>query len=77
MWTGFRGAGQEVFAELAQWVAFDRYSNCPSDNAEDEQETVMDAFTAVGYGLPYDYYECEDKEDLDQPASKAYDRCSA
>jgi hypothetical protein len=37
----------------------------------------MDDFTAVGFGLPYDYYEGEEKEDLEQPASKGYSRCSA
>ena len=37
------------FGGLVKYAAYQLYKSCPSDNAQDEQEAAVDAFTAIGY----------------------------
>jgi hypothetical protein len=41
------------FADIATFIAWDVYSSCPSYNASNEQQAVIDAFTAIGYPPEY------------------------
>ena len=52
----------EDLPDLMMWSAFRLYGHCtpgkPGNPALEEQHAVDDAFTAIGYPGPGDYYEC-------------------
>ena len=52
-------SGWEDFGQLAKAAAFALYNNCPSSNAQSEQESADEAFEAIGYPATYSWlYPC-------------------
>ena len=58
--TDYAGSssGWDHFGIFAKAAAFSLYRNCPSYNAQYEQESVIEAFEAIGYPAPAFVKQC-------------------
>jgi Zn-dependent metalloprotease len=60
MWTSYVQANADwyMLLDMAKTAAYDLYKNCPSYSAIPEQQSVEQAFNAIGYGSPGYYHTC-------------------
>ncbi len=60
MWTNYVQANTDwyMLPDLAKHAAYEAYKNCPSYSAIPEQQSVEQAFLAIGYGSPGYYRTC-------------------